>query len=96
MKKTKINIKGTEIELFSKNEDDFISITDIAIFKNKETTGLVISHWLRAGYTIEFMGFWEQLHNPDFNVTELGNIKNQSGSNSFVLTVKQKRQTLNW
>ena len=35
------------------------------------------------------MGFWEQMHNPDFNVTEFGNIKNQSGSNSFVLTVKQ-------
>ncbi len=89
MKKNKINIKGTEIALFSQNENDFISITDIAKYKNKETTGLVISHWLRARYTIEFMGFWEQMHNPDFNVTEFGNIKNQSGSNSFVLTVKQ-------
>ena len=89
MKKSKINIQGTEIMLFTENENDFISITDIARYKNKETTGLVISHWLRARYTIEFMGFWEQMHNPDFNVTEFGNIKNQSGSNSFVLTVKQ-------
>ncbi len=89
MKKNKINIQGTEIMLFTENENDFISITDIAKYKNKETTGLVISHWLRARYTIEFMGFWEQMHNPDFNVTEFGNIKNQSGSNSFVLTVKQ-------
>ena len=84
MKNNKINIKGTEITLFSQNENDFISITDIAKYKNKETTGLVISHWLRARYTIEFMGFWEQMHNPTFNVTEFGNIKNQSGSNSFV------------
>lgn len=89
MKKSKINIQGTEIMLFTDNENDFISITDIAKYKNKETTGLVISHWLRTRYTIEFMGFWEQMHNPDFNVTEFGNIKNQSGSNSFVLTVKQ-------
>ena len=89
MKKNKINIKGTEITLFSQKENDYISITDIAKYKNKETTGLVISHWLRARYTIEFMGFWEQMHNPDFNITEFGYIKNQSGSNSFVLTVKQ-------
>jgi len=81
MKKNKINIKGTEIALFSKNENDFVSLTDIAKYKNKEATGLIISHWLRTRYTVEFMGFWEQMHNPNFNSTEFGNIKNQSGSN---------------
>ena len=89
MKKNKITIKGTEIALFSKNEDDFISLTDIAKHKNKEATGLVISHWLSAKYTVEFMGFWEQMHNPDFNVTEFSNIRNEAGSNGYVLSSKQ-------
>ncbi|MBN2890810.1 MAG: KilA-N domain-containing protein, partial [Bacteroidales bacterium] len=89
MKNNKINIKGTEIALFSKNEDDFISLTDIAKYKNKEATGLVISHWLSAKYTVEFMGFSEQMHNPDFNVTEFSNIKNEAGSNGYVLSAKQ-------
>ena len=89
MKKNKINIKGTEIMLFSENENDFISITDIAKYKNKEATGLVISHWLSAKYTVEFMGFWEQMHNPDFNVTEFSYIRNEAGSNGYVLSSKQ-------
>jgi len=89
MKKTKINIKGTEIALFSKNENDFISLTDIAKYKNKEATGLIISHWLSAKYTVEFMGFWEQMHNPNFNVTEFSNIRNEAGSNGYVLSAKQ-------
>ncbi|MEA3445541.1 MAG: KilA-N domain-containing protein, partial [Bacteroidota bacterium] len=88
-KNRKIEIQGKEIVIVQSNKEDYISITDIAKYKNPETTGLVISHWLRTRYTIEFMGFWEQMHNPNFNITEFGNIKNQSGSNSFVLTVKQ-------
>ncbi|MCF6246615.1 MAG: KilA-N domain-containing protein [Desulfobacula sp.] len=63
--------------------------TDIAKYKNTETTGLIISHWLSTRFTVEFMGVWEKIHNPDFNVTEFSNIKNESGSNGFVLTVKQ-------
>jgi len=61
----------------------------MAKHKNAEATGLVIAHWLRTRYTIEFMGVWERIHNPNFNVTEFGNIKNESGSNSFVLTSKE-------
>jgi hypothetical protein len=84
MKKTKsINIKGTDIVLYSKEAQDFISLTDMARFKNAETTGLVISHWLSTRYTIEFMGLWEKMNNPFFNVTEFSNIKNESGSNGF-------------
>lgn len=88
-KKQNIKIKGSEITVIKADKEYYISITDIARYKNSEATGLVISHWLRARYTIEFMGFWEQMHNPDFNITDFGNIRNQSGSNSFVLTVKQ-------
>ena len=81
----KIKVLEKEISLYSQNEEDYICITDIAKYKNSETTGLIISHWLSTRFTVEFMGFWEKIHNPDFNVTEFRNIKNQSGSNGFVL-----------
>ena len=87
-KKQKIKIKGNEITVLKSNKEDFISITDIAKYKNTESTGLVISHWLSTKYTIEFMGYWEKMHNPDFNVTEFSNIKNEAGSNGFVLSGK--------
>jgi hypothetical protein len=88
-KKEKITVQGTETILFSHKKEDYISLTDMAKFKNAEATGLVISHWLSTRYTIRFMGIWEQINNPDFNVTEFGNIKNESGDNGFVLTSKQ-------
>ncbi len=84
-----IKVDNFEIILFSQNMEDYISLTDMARFKNAETTGLVISHWLSTRYTVEFMGLWEQINNPDFNITEFSNIKNESGSNGFVLSAKQ-------
>lgn len=84
-----INVKGTDIILFSKEAQDYISLTDMARYKNAETTGLVISHWLSTRYTVEFMGLWETMNNPLFNVTEFSYIKNESGSNGFVLSAKQ-------
>ena len=87
-KNRKIAIKGSEIAIVESNREDYISITDIAKHKNPESTGLVISHWMSTRYTIEFMGLWEKMHNPDFNVTEFSNIKNQSGSNGFILSSK--------
>ena len=87
--KKELIVKNVNINFFSQKEEDFISLTDIAKYKNKETTGLVISHWMSTRYTIEFMGIWEQIHNPIFNVTEFRNIKNEAGSNGFVLSSKQ-------
>jgi hypothetical protein len=90
MKKEKaITINNQEILILSRKNEDFISLTDIARYKNKEATGLVISHWLSTRYTIEFMGLWERINNPGFNVTEFSNIRNESGSNGFVLSSKQ-------
>ncbi|KAA6300496.1 MAG: hypothetical protein EZS26_003359 [Candidatus Ordinivivax streblomastigis] len=88
-KKDIINVQGMEVILLSHQRKDYISLTDMAKHKNAEATGLVISHWLSTRYTIEFMGIWERINNPNFNVTEFGNIKNESGSNGFVLTSKQ-------
>jgi hypothetical protein len=84
-----IKIEDKDIVIYSQHNEDYISLTDMARFKNAETTGLVISHWISTRYTVEFMGLWEQINNPNFNVTEFRNIKNESGSNGFVLSVKQ-------
>lgn len=88
IKSTKLTVKGVEIVTFNKNNNDYISLTDIARYKNSEA-GLVISHWLSTRFTVEFMGIWEQMHNPDFKVTEFSYFKNQSGSNGFALSVQQ-------
>jgi hypothetical protein len=84
-----INVKGTEIILLSHKKDDYISLTDMARFKNAEATGLVIAHWLSTRYTIDFLGIWERINNQNFNVTEFGNIRNETGSNGFILSSKQ-------
>ncbi|ACT96846.1 KilA-N domain-containing protein [Dyadobacter fermentans] len=88
MKNQRLRVNDHEISVLSFEGGDFISLTDIARQKNA-ATGLVISHWLSTRFTVEFMGLWELLYNPDFNVTEFGNIKNETGSNSYVLTSKR-------
>lgn len=87
-KKSQIVVEAIEINISIKNSEDYISLTDIAKYKNSELTGIVISHWLSTKFTIEFMGLWEQIHNPNFNVTEFSYIKNESGSNGFALSSK--------
>ncbi|MDR2026757.1 MAG: KilA-N domain-containing protein [Prevotellaceae bacterium] len=88
-KKESINVQGTEIILLSHRKEDYISLTDMAKYKNAEATGYVISRWLSARYTIDFVGIWERINNPDFNVVEFNNIKSEAGANGFVLTSKQ-------
>jgi len=90
--KKELIVKSINVNFFSQKKNDFISLTDIAKYKNKETAGLVISHWLSTRYTVEFMGLWEQMHNLNFNVTEFRNIKNESGSNGYILSefIKQE------
>jgi len=86
MKKQNIEVKKRLIAVkLSGNEDDYLSLTDMAKFKGSET-GLIISHWLTTKYTIQLMGIWEQLHNKNFNVTEFRNIKNEVGTNGFVVS----------
>ncbi len=81
----KINIEGTEISVVSKKKDDYISLTDMAKSQLQE---VVIIKWLSLKSTIEYLGEWEALYNPNFNYTEFGIIKNEAGSNNFVLSVK--------
>jgi hypothetical protein len=81
----KINVENAEITVIRQNEDDFISLTDMARSQLQEH---IIFRWLSLKSTIEYLGEWEMLYNPDFNCTEFGAIKNAAGSNNFVLSVK--------
>jgi hypothetical protein len=86
MTKQKINVKGTDITLFSKEKEDYISLTDIARYKNPTAPADVVKNWMRSRSTIEFLGLWEQLNNPDFKLVEFDGFKNEAGSNYFVLS----------
>ena len=81
-----LNIEGKEITIISQNNDDLISLTDMAKSQMQEA---IIIKWLSLKSTIEYLGEWEALYNPAFNYTEFGIIKNAAGSNNFVLSVKQ-------
>jgi hypothetical protein len=88
-KNKKIEVIGSDVAFFNEGSEDYISLTDLAKHKNAEYTGVVISHWLSTRYTVEFMGIWEKVNNPDFNLTEFSYIRNESGSNGYVLSAKQ-------
>lgn len=88
-KNRKIAVQGKEISIFSREKEEYLSITDIARFKDAKRTDYIIQNWLRNRNTLEFMGIWERLNNPDFNTIEFDGFKNQSGLNSFSLTPKQ-------
>jgi hypothetical protein len=67
-------------------KDDYISLTDIAKHRNADDPRFVIQNWMRTRFAVEFLGIWEQLNNPDFNRVEFEAVKNESGSNAFVMT----------
>jgi len=74
----KIVVNNAEITILSINEKDYISLTDMLKAKDGE---FFVSSWLRNRNTLEFLGVWEQIHNPDFNYTEFDIIKSQAGLN---------------
>ena len=88
-KKTTIEVQGTDISVLSHKQEDFISLTDIARFKNADRSDDLVRNWLRNRNTLEFLGLWEHLNNPGFNSVEFDGIKMQAGLNSFTLTPKQ-------
>ena len=85
--KSVIHAKDTEITVLSATgEEDYISLTDIAKYRNPEFPADVVKNWLRVRATIEFLGLWEQLNNPNFNMVEIDQFKNDAGTNTFVMT----------
>jgi hypothetical protein len=88
-KKSTIEVQGAAITVLSGKEENYISLTDIARFKNPERSDDLIRNWLRNRNTVEFLGIWEKLHNPKFNSVEFDGIRIQTGLNSFIITPKQ-------
>jgi hypothetical protein len=86
MKNRTIKVESVEIVLRSQNNEDFISLTDMARYRDSERTNYIIQNWLRTRNAIEFCGLWEQLNNPNFKGIEFDAFKNEAGSNSFTLT----------
>lgn len=89
---SKIKIENAEITVIRQNDDDFISLTDMAKSQFQEH---IIFRWLSLKSTIEYLGEWELLYNPNFNYTEFGTIKNMAGSNNFVLSAKTRIEKTN-
>lgn len=84
----KMNINGLEIAVVSQgDEDDYISLTDIAKHKNPEDPRIVVSNWLSSYATIDFLATWEQLYNPNFNRMEFQTVRSEPGR--LVMTPSQ-------
>ena len=83
-----IHANGVDITVVTTigNEEDYISLTDIAKYHNPELPGYVIQNWMRNRSTIDFLGLWEELNNPQFNCLEFEAIKQAAGSNSYAMT----------
>ncbi len=85
--KEKLYAKGVEIEIYTQDfQNEFISLTDIAKYKNDDDPRYVIQNWMRNRNTIEFLGIWEMLHNPDFNRVQFDAFRNDAGLNRFTMT----------
>jgi hypothetical protein len=88
-----IDVKGSSITILNAHEEEYISLTDIARYKDATRTDYIIQNWFRNRNTIEFLGIWEQLNNKTFNPIEFDGIRKQAGLNSFVLTAKRWIET---
>ena len=88
-KKETVNVQGTEIAVLTHRQDDYISLTDMAKFKNAEIPATVISHWMSTVFSVNYMGLWEKMNNPDFNLTGFREVKDQLSETGFALSPKQ-------
>lgn len=90
-----INVQGFDIVWYETNYNDYISLTDIARYKDAEHTDDIIKNWLRNRNTIELLGFWESIYNPNFKPVEFDGFRKQAGLNSFVMTPKKWIESTN-
>lgn len=88
-KQKNIQVQGLQVGYTSINNDDFITITDIAKLKNAEAPADIIKNWMRSKNTIELLGLWERLNNPGFKLVEFDQFRNEAGYNHFVLSPKK-------
>ncbi len=85
----KINVLNQTIAITNIRDTDYISLTDMARYKDADRSDYIIQNWLRNRNTVEYLGIWEQLNNPDFNPIEFDGFRKQAGLNSFSLTAKR-------
>ncbi|WP_314276023.1 KilA-N domain-containing protein [Capnocytophaga sputigena] len=90
-----ISVQGFDIVWYETNYNDYISLTDIARYKDAEHTDAIIQNWLRNRNTIELLGFWESIYNPNFKPLEFEGFRKQAGLNSFVMTPKKWIESTN-
>ena len=94
--KETIRAKGIDIGIYTTDfENEYISLTDIAKYKNNEDPRFVIQNWMRNRNTIEYLGVWEILSNPNFNRVQIEAVKKESGLNRFVMTPTKWIQEMN-
>lgn len=82
----KINTQGIQIYTFIRNDKDYISLTDIARYKNQDEPKDIVKNWMRSRSTINFLGAWEKINNPNFKGVEFDSFRSESGENYFVLS----------
>ena len=93
--KKELIVKNINVNFFSQRKEDFISLTDIARYKNADDPRFVIQNWMKTRFTVEFLGLWEIINNSGFNRVEFDTFKIESGSNAFVLTPQKWINTTN-
>jgi len=87
VKKDTIEAKGFAIQIYTEDfKNDYISLTDIARYKNVHEPKDVVKNWLRVRDTIEFLGLWETIHNPSFKGVEFDSFRKEAGTNAFTLS----------
>ena len=92
---SKIIVKDREVTITGFSDDDYVSLTDIAKFLNNDDPRYPIQNWMRLKDTIDYIGLWEMLNNPNFKRVEFDTFKKEYGRNSFVMT-PSKMVTLIW
>ena len=85
-KKITLTVQETDIAILSDKDQDFFSLTDIAKRVNADNPAVIVVNWMRTKDTIEFLGAWEILYNPNFNLIEFDKVKSEAGTNRFILS----------
>lgn len=87
VKSDTLHVQGINVGIYTEDyQNEYISLTDIARYRNSDDPRFAIQNWMRNRNTIEFLGLWETLHNPNFNRVQFDTFKNEAGLNRFVMT----------
>ena len=91
----KMSVQGNEIRIISREREDYISLTDIAKYRNADDPYAIINNWMRSRSTIDFLGLWKKLSNVDFKPLEFERFRNDAGTNHFVYLTEAASRIVN-